>query len=443
MTIFKHHTSFLLASLACVGWFAPAVAAENIELKSGDVLSGKISAFDAESLTLVSPVSDQPLEIESHAVRCILFDDQHKANSTHGERLTLINGDSLPCRIISLDEKQLKISTWYAGEFTIPRTLISGVQFGIHDQRVIYSGGDALSEWSTREGKWSAPDENAYTCLGSGVLARRLDLSTNLRVSYTLEWKGAPNFVFRFCGEKSSATTKQDTYEFSYNNAGMQIRRYEGNKNAGAPLANIPLKPDNFTRHSIKLDFHINRKEGAVTFFVDGKKIDTYPDQFNASTGSYIIFNNRSSKNQITVKNIVVADIGEGSMPRHREKVRETKSDVLLDSTGDKSSGEILGITTAGENKRKIRMKLEFNPNPLNVPEHRVSSLSFSHREESPKLPASDFTAMIQSNGQLQISEPKFLAGFVEAIHPVLGKCRINVKVLNQLKKNLSEKKDQ
>ncbi|MFK7908999.1 MAG: hypothetical protein AB8F34_00195 [Akkermansiaceae bacterium] len=415
------------------------VHSASIELKNGDTLSGKISAFTPETLTLASKVSYEPLQIDSNVIQSIVFDDNTKDVDVHGEKLTFSNGDTIPCKIISLDKENLKISTWFAGEFTVKRSQIRAIQFGVGEQQVIYNGKDELSDWTTREGSWSKLSDGTLSCRGSGVLARKFDLPTNLRIKYTLAWKGTPNFAFRFCGENKSATTKQNTYEYTFNNAGMQIRRYVGSSDSGAPLVNIPLKPTNFSGKNLKLDFHINRASGMVTLFVDGTKIGSWPDSFDQSTGNFIIFNNRSSKNTVTLKGIVISDMNDGALPRHRESIDKSKSDVFLDSTGDIYSGTILSLEKEGT-KRVMKLKRDASSKPFKVPENKISSLSFSQAEDLPDFEDGDFDAIFESSGQIQLSNPKFTDGFVEATHPILGKLNVDIKAISQLKKHSAEK---
>ena len=436
MTIFKHKITCLLgAFISCAPW----AQAETIELVNGDTLSGEVRSLTKETLTLVSPVSYQPLKINSEVVKSIFFTKDQAEKATHGERLTLSNGDVIPCQVLSLDDNQLKISTWYAGDFVIPRKQIESLQFGIRDQKIIYRGIDAVNDWSTHDGRWSKSG-NTYTCQGSGTLARKLELPENLRISFVLAWKGSPNFAFRFCGESDSATTKQDTYEFLFNSAGMQIRRYEDNNQPGAPLANIPLKPLAFSGRKANIDLHINRKEGIVSLFIDNNQIGSWPDPFKTSHGNYIIFNNRSSKNQLSFTDITVTGINDGTLPRHREAIKKAQSDVMIDSTGEKLSGNILRINQGESNKRSVHMKLKFDSKAITIPDRRVSSLFFSQPEQTVKSPKASFIAMLVLNGQLQLSNPRFLDGAIEAKHPILGSCKIDAKALIQLKKPTTQK---
>lgn len=434
MKISKHITRCLPIVLAILAPFsASGLDAASVELKSGDTLSGEISAFDEETLTLLSQLSPEPLQINSQAIQRIVFPNNARNKGTHGERLTLLNGDTIPCQVHSLDDKQLHFSTWFGGDFTIPRSQVRGIRFGANEQRVIYGGTGRLEDWTTRRGAWTQADDGAFTCRGSGALARKFDLPRNLRISYTMAWKGTPNFAFRFCGENKSHSTKQDCYEFTFNSAGMQLRRY-ADGNTGAPLANPPLKPSQFRGRSVQLDFHVNRDVGKVTLFVDGTQVGSWPDTLEMSEGNYIIFNNRSSKNSLTFKNILVTDMHDGSLPRHREAIDKTKSDVLLDSTGDVYSGKILGIAKRNV-KRFMRIKSDEDSKPFEVPEHRISALSFATAADIPEPPENTFAASFQAGGTIQLAEPKFAQGFVTANHPVLGQCKIDLRAIKQIKK--------
>jgi hypothetical protein len=220
----------------------------------------------------------------------------------------------------------------------------------------------------------------------------------------------------------------------------MQIRRYQRNAKNPAPLAQIELKPSKFERRNIKLDFHINRKEGLITFYVDDKKIGTYPDQLEKSIGEYIIFSNRARQNQITIKNLTVKDLNNGGALRFYETSKKIVSDTFLDSDGNIRSGEIFKISRAENKKRIMLMKGKFNASPLSVPDHRISLLSFTQKDNSPHFPESNFVATLLQNGQLKLSNLELIDGYLEAVHPILGNCKIDIKALLSLSKQANQK---
>ncbi len=426
-----------VTSLLCL---STNIYAETIELKNGDILSGDINSLDKDHVTLNSPLSGTPLEIKADSIGRIVFPGQAKDSPTHTERLTLSNNDVIPCKVLSMDDKNLHISTWYAGKFSIPRASIHSLQFGISENESIYKGLDNLAQWSKRDGKWTQSGRK-YSCRGAGSIARKLDLTKNVGFSFDLSWKEKPNFVFRFCAENDSAMTKQDTYELLFNSGGMQIRRFENSKQPGAPLADIPIKPHTISEQTLHIDLRVNRDSKLITLFINGKEEGTWPDPFAESKGNYIILNSRSSKDgTCIIDNFQVSSINDGSSPRHREKNIANKTDVLLDSEGEKISGKINSISQAEPNKRKVTFAANYSENPIQVPDRRISTLFFARSEKAtPPSPATTFTAMLAENGAIQIENPILKNDQMICQHPILGSFSINIKALSHIKKSSSE----
>ncbi|WP_435895067.1 hypothetical protein [Oceaniferula spumae] len=407
----------------------PAAQADVIELLNDDVLTGTIQSLDKDGATISSDVSAAPLAVRASAIKRMTFPGEVQNTNSHSERIILANGDSLPCQVLSMDQNNLEISTWYAGKFTIPRKDIRSVRFGLSEERDIYTGNDAPSRWGTTEGLWSLSD-GTYTSKGSGILARELKLPENVRFRFSLAWKDTPNFVFRFCAESDSANTKQDTYEFLFNSAGMQIRRYEGNQQY-APLANIELKPHEVSDRKINVDLRVNRSQGNVTLYLDGKKIDTWPDTFSTPKGNYIIFSNRASRGTgCILSDIRVTDWNDGTPARHQAELARSKSDILMDSEGQKISGQITAITADKADERTIQFDVKHSTKPLMVPDRRVSILYFAQPEEETKFPTATFTAHLSGFGTLQLDHPQLKDGKVSTRHAILGPCTLDPKAI-------------
>lgn len=436
-TLLSHAASHA-GALACALALIPQTTHSDVlKLNNGDTLTGTINSLDDTTVSLASPMVVTPLEITSASVSRITFPSQTKDTPFHTERITLTNGDTLPCEIISMDAKTLNIATWYAGNFSIPRTQLKTLQFGITKEKNLYTGNDAPSKWEKKEGLWSLSGTNTYRSRGIGALARKLDLAKNVRFNFDLAWKDTPKFAFRFCAENDSHNTKQNTYEFLFNSAGMQISRYPSSTEPVAPLANIPIKPNSISDKSVNIDIRVNRTDGMISLSVDGETIGTWPDDSPPADGSYIVLaNNSSSKNYTSVKNLRVFSMSDGSMPRHREKLANTKTDVLVDSEGEKISGNLASITTTETNKRVITLSRKHTPDLLRVPDHRISTLLFATPEQSPDHPQAAFSAILDADGSISLNNPQFLNGKITCQHPILGPCTIDIKSLAHIKRS-------
>jgi hypothetical protein len=85
-------------------------------------------------------------------------------------------------------------------------------------------------------------------------------------------------------------------------------------------------------------------------------------------------------------------------------------------------------------------MKDKFNATPLSVPDHRISLLSFTQTGNPPHFPESNFVAALLQNGQIKLSNLELIDGHLEAVHPILGKCKIDIEALLSLNKQADEK---
>lgn len=433
MIISKTTSLCVLATLTTLSWTNfQNVHADVVELAHGDILTGSINALNNQGITLTSPLTPTPLQIKPDTIQSITFNNKAKDNKKHSEIITLTNGDTLPCDVVSLDQTTLQINTHYAGKFSIPRHTVKMLQFGISDEQVVYQGNDQPSVWPTHDGQWSY-SKSGYSCQGSGTLARPLKLPQNMRINFDLRWRQTPNFVFRFCAENTKATTNQNTYELSFNSAGLQIRRYLKNKKP-TPIASFDLKPHTIDNQQLNVDIRLNRDLGEITLYLNGSKRGSWMDTFDTAEGKHIILNNRASQSQgFYVNNLKVSHWNNGSHPRHQEKMAKSETDILLDNEGDKRSGKIISITQRSNKKLIVQMNDKFGTKPLKISEHRISTLYFTSKDEPKTSPKAPYVARLLGGGSIQLPSPKLTEGKITSIHPILGTCSLDTSVLSDI----------
>ncbi|MGB0992971.1 MAG: hypothetical protein ACPG32_10945 [Akkermansiaceae bacterium] len=432
MTIFNPATRCVLASGLILS--LPAHADE-VSLSNGDKLSGTIKELSDQGLTLDSPLAKTPLQVKSSAVRKVTFDDEKTAPPVHPERLTLINGDVLPCKVISMDKETLHFSTQYAGEFRVARNQLRALQFGITKEKLIYDMDGTFDGWTTKNGSWSVSKNTSYSCSGSGQLAREFDLPENFRVQCMLEWQEVPNFSFRFCGENDRSSTKQNTYEFIFNSAGMQLQRYENANQPAASMASIPFKPGDFASRSVLLDFRVNRSNGTVSLSINNTLVATWYDPFDSkAAGNFMVISSRVSKGKAcTISKFKVTDWRNSSLPRRRLKVNNAETDFIIDDEANQLSGNLLSISGKETNQRTVILEKEHSEDPLSVPDRKISSLYFKINPDAKPLAVSPFKATLHGQGSISLTSPSISGGKISSTHPILGKVSLNTKMLRQI----------
>jgi hypothetical protein len=419
-------TTFVIGLLSLSG-----ALADIVKLSQDDTITGTIRTLTDESIVMDSPLTQSAIEIKSKKVQQITFDTPKKNTPKHTEMLTLVNGDSLTCRVLSLDKKQLHISTWYAGEFTIPRASIQSLQFGISQDQLIYEASDPPSSWSTHEGQWTYSD-HGYSCQGMGTLARKLDLPDNLRINFDLVWKETPNIILRFFAENTNGQKKQDCYEFSFNSAGIQIRRYLSNQKS-IPLTNIDLKPHTIVGKKINVDLRINRTTGKVILSLDGVERGNWIDSLEIAKGNHIILNNRSTQDKgCQFKNLRISRWMGSNRLHNQEQSTPGKADILIDNEGEKITGSITSISSSHSKKtssnRIVQFDVKYANKPLQIPDRRINTLVFAKTTNSKNPEKTNYTykAKLWGGGSIQLQSLNLTDKKIKATHHLLGNITID-----------------
>lgn len=421
-----------------------SLQADVIELTHGDLLSGTIEAMSSESVTIASELSPKPLEIESANIHNIIFDHVEAPSQQHVELITLENGDTLPCDVITLDGDDLTIATSYAGRFSIPRQHLHSLQFGVSEEKVIYLGTDAPTEWTTRKGQWNQ-SKKGYACQGLGTLARELELPENLRIQFTLYWKNMPNFSFRFCAENNQSTSKQNAYEFIFNSAGIQLNRGVSNQTT-TTLTSIDLNPHDILNHELNVDIRVNRKVGKITLLLDGIERASEVDPIDSVNGNFIILNNRSNQGVgCHMGNLSISEWEDGSRQKRQSKLIQENKDILIDTEDEQYQGHITSISKAKPNKRTVLFEIEHAKAPLKVPDRRISALIFAKLNHDKPSSELHYTAQLVGGGSIQLGNPQLAEGKVSFTHPILGTSAIDTTMINRITthKNSSQSKSE
>jgi len=406
--------------------------ADVVKLVQDDALTGTISALNNEGVTITSTLTPTPIEIKADKITKITFDSQQEARHQHTEQVTLANGDILPCRVTSMDDDSLLISTWYAGKLLIPRHSIQSLQFGISTNQVIYQGTDAPTEWTSHKGQWSYSNSKGYTCQGVGTLARQLEQTENLHINFDLTWQSNPNFTFRFCAENNKAHTKQNAYEFTFNSAGINLRRVLKNQTP-SPLTSIARKPHEISKQQVNIDLLVNRALGEITLHIDGQMFGRWSDNAEATEGNYIILNDGSNQaNGFHINNLVISNWMGGSQPRYQEKLSQGKEDIMIDSEGEILSGQLKSISQTKANNRIIHLKPRHS-GLIQVPEYRISTLIFAAQTDNPKHSPAHYNAQFVGGGTIQLKNPQLTDGKITIHHSILGPIRIDITSVSSI----------
>ena len=419
-----------------------AAQGDTLETDHGDTISGTVESLEHGTLVFKSPMSPQALQIKASSLNHLTFSHTNKQSPTHTETLTLINGDTLPCNVTSLDKEQLSVTTRYAGSLNVDRSKIRSLRFGIMSEEILFVGNEPPETWTHMEGNWSMTGDQAYE--GKGHLAQQLTLPDKVRYQYDLSWQTTPNFAFRFFSENNSAASKQNTYELIFNSEGMEIRRYPDNTNSAlriASLSTADIQQGQKQKKSINIDLRADKSEGLISLYLDSTFIGTWHDPVGPTNGNYTIFHNRSDqKTNCVISNIAITSrIGSIDSRFYDKDATRAKTDILTDNQGDNISGNLIEIQSDDANKRVVVLQTKHSQDLFRVPEHRVSTLLFAKEEN--QAPSVEFSHILHLNNgaKLQINQPRISGEQLTAIHPILGPINVSRTSIKSLSKGSKE----
>jgi hypothetical protein len=428
--------------LLCIATYAGAA---EISFSGKNKISGELIAMDIDgTVTLNAPHSNEPIKINPDGIQKIDFGKSDINYELLEQNITLINGDSLPVEIRSLDDKVLKVHSPSMGEMNISRELINSLEVGIFSKKTIYKGPNEIREWSSPKDQateW-AVENNMLFCDGSGTIYRDMKLLDNYSIRFKLKWANFPNFKFTFGDPMDFKGTSVNRYYFQFNRAGMQIRRESTGNQRYFPIAQIARMPQEFAAKELLMEVRVNRKNGSIELYLDDRLQDKYTDSYpNKPSGTGISFHAEAADdNQISITNIEISQWDDRA-DRHRAEERgDLKEDAVIGNNGERFGGRILSITNAND-RRIYRFKSNFQAEAMDLTDSEVSTIYFAATAPDKKLEEfKGLNLFFRGGGSCQVSKCSFNGDKVNISHPLLGEIQLNRSVVSHLERNASAK---
>ncbi|MGC4014589.1 MAG: hypothetical protein QM755_08765 [Luteolibacter sp.] len=402
-----------LPKLACglVAWLCATLAgADEIEMQGSSKLSGKVVAMNANgSVQIESPMAAEPLDLRPGVVKRVLFTDAKDIPMPGSTRLTLVNGDVLPCELKSLDAQTMTVSTSFAGDIKVPRTIITSMDLGVHDAKTLYEGPAGLDGWTND--KWKAL-ENRFFCTGSAKMSRSFDLPAQYSLRFTLSWRGNPNFQTTFGDVPDSDSPTMSRYAFLFNNGGIELRRLGGSR-ASTTLIQLSKdrSPDSFPNSKMDVEIRVDRTQATLWLLIDGvvegRRAD--PIKEPPAGGGLSFSSNAGGDTEVTLTNLRLLS-WDADGDRHRTEERGAPgSDTLILAEGDRYSGELEEIHPGADGKAILSFKSPVLEQPMNIPARKVSTVFFKDPPKGDAAAPSPFLVKLQGGGSVQADGCTFL----------------------------------
>lgn len=437
--------TWLRIGVICGLALAGLAVADDLTLTGGDTrLTGSVRSInEAGEVELASELSPEPLFLKSDAVEKVVFSASPQAGEPPSTLVELANGDILPARIETLDERHLVVSSPDAGRLEIPRESIQSVQLGIQRRKVIYEGSNNLEEWTDAAGEmknWGF-ENGRLISTGPASAYKKLPLSRQFILRFTLVWQAkqvAPNFQVYFADPGVKKAEPCDRYYLQFGGAGLEIKREAAKGKRFHTIAILNRPFDQYPDNRLQVELRVNRDAARMQLLLNGEPEGDFPDPIdNVPTGAGItlVCNTPAGRSQ-EIRDIEVLEFDD-SRRRHRSEDRgDPDHDSLISREDDRWSGRLVEVRNTPKGAVFL-FKTAFQEQPMEIPEAEVSTVFFA----TGKAKAEDktphpFVLRLAGEGSLRVASCQFDGDSASAVHPLLGPLKFRREGIVAMERN-------
>ncbi len=400
----KFFITFIILTVFC---FAEQDTA-TVRFMNGDQLSGNAISLNLDTLTWHSDLLTNQAHFKLNQIKDLELPskiNESAQNAGHQAVLELTNGDSVKGMLVGLNDKEIRLKTWFAGEMVFSRFNVKLVNI-TRASKIIYRGPTGIDDWKVLgdEKSWVYANSE-FTSKATGAIARNFDFPDEMEIGYNLAWKGI--FKSKVILFTSDITTPnpQSGYEIYIQGSSTRIRRLSdsnylriiANPSRMQPTENarIEIRMSQRTKkihifindvlQSTFLDDEMNKMKGKGLTFTSDPNYETKLSEIQISEWDGNIDESNDDEAEFRELGFNRMNFHRG-MPVQPQKPKELKDGRMMLANGDTLEGEVLGI-----DNEMIKIKTPFTE--VIFPVHRIKNLA---------LKKSDYSEAIRRKGDVR-----------------------------------------
>ncbi len=468
----SHFLTPFCALLSCISSYT---AEDILNFKNNDTLHGSFLGYnDNAQIKWSSPQSDEVILFKTDALRKIIFQKGNPCTPfTHSGLIELTNGDTLPCKVIEINDTQVTIQTDYLGRLKISKKHVHSCSINPLGKQIIYQGPISPDAWTLSLAASSAEDNSEELVDDEPKLAwefgnfswysknkpgsiilneEQVSLPSSFRILFSSEANRNTNVSFLFNADfekpdpKKNANQNSEAYKLTsqfgecfalHLHSGTSLGMYMLDEN-GQPNYTY-LKPNssksNYYSSSSALVQHFeiraNFHKKVIALYNKSRLISQWSlrNIDRIPSGKGIGFYNYNSNNAgvSRISNIIIAPWN-GVMDSALSLHSEESDIVLLNNGDDRFSGDIIsfdesllqlkGIYAEMHIPRKDIQSLHFSLPPLYSPGEQENEGAAFHLGKTGKLHAKTIGS---TPNKIQLE------------HPILGKINLDFSYLTAI----------
>jgi hypothetical protein len=376
-----------------------------LKFRNGDLLHGTIQGIEGGTLLqwrrddVKAPLGfalDNVLELQ------LAPRPPKTTRIPHRMVVELTNGDRLAGDLVSLNDKVLKLDTWYAGTLALKRSMVQRIASVAAAPDAIFAGPTGMSGWTTSENShdnWKFKNGAFYSPQHNSCgVGRNVNLPDMANIEFDLAWRGQFYLQVGFYYEDLRNIYGSGGYAFGFNGSSVLLNRFANRGQSN--LGNNVEVPKFQTKSKAHVSIRVNKTKKTIALFVDNELVKPWidPEAF-AGKGQGLLFYSQG-QGLSRVSNIRVTT-WDGRLDTGTAAAAAVAEDTVRLGNNDKISGTIKSIA-----KGEVVMATSFME--MKVPLERVAQIDFAEPQtEKPHRQAGDVRAVFLDGSRFTLAMEK------------------------------------
>ena len=414
---------------------------ELLELLDGSTLHGRLRSIDSDQgLKWENHSAKKPIDFKPDNLAWVRFPNANETAAPSSEptcQFRFANGDEFFGKLLSLDENELELETWFGGKFKTPRATVRSIRFLPKGSAAIYEGPTSLQGWNAgappNPQAWKYED-GALIASASGTIGRDLKLPDSSRLEFDLAWNAPFNLLFSFyTAGLTGFNYNSSSYMFYITPGNISLQRIAAGTGSST-LGRSETIPAMLTKKKVHLEFRANKEENFLEVLVDGKSVNQWRDTAGwVGKGSGVLFFSQN-EGSVKISNIKASEWG-GKPGAEIATNAPTDEDQIHLINRDRVAGKIASLSNGN-------LKFTSTAAALEIPLQRVSQVFFRGGGTNLIQRAPwEIQASVSGGGTISFALEKWNSDKILGQTKNFGPISLNSKTIRQIQFNLNQSK--
>ena len=440
-----------LATLTSLALLFPSAWAEkennvllgNLIFPEGDSIPGLPASIEQGGILNWKSdlLFEEQTPFQSRAIESIRFSDRL---SNENEDITLatltfhqrVNKmvDVIQGELLGFDEEHIHIKTWYAGELSLKRKMMTKIEISGDSHKVV-NGVGRMDQWTkVNDTKAWAIEEKALISNSSGTISREFpNLPKKLKIEFDLTFE-YPTLSLHLFANTGTEINPDTGYRISIQRGPMQFyKRVDARR--------VPLKVEHFGQRfnfvhgeAVKIEIYRDAEDGLLALYINGKVICQATDTTPLLDTHWLHFSTRHEQEH------VISDFSistwNGELPKNLDFLEYRRPLPGEGKRIELQNGDtIIGEATAFE-EGKILIKTEYLD--VAMPLERLRSFEIPRDSaEEPKLYSEDIRAHFHTGGYVTLKLTDITDTTITGFSQVFGEATFDLLAFSHIVFNL------